>query len=554
MKTRLLLIATAAMTIVSCSDTSELTGTSQLRDDGQVQPITFSTFTRNRTRAVQKLQDTYHYNFGIWGYKENATENQLIMDNYLVGYCDGASTGYSPEGSETWASVTGSGTDQKSPWFYDVLGNKQYTYTGNQYISTGADDYGNYKSAKEYQFLTYWDKAYAKTRFWYYAPYRASGVTFDYNSGSPKITVSGDNIIHDGYVNPLNTTAKQAPDFLYGTKAVEKASYGQDVATLSMTHGQAQVLIAFYSDANIYKYRAEIIDLTADMENGTSVKVKNGLQSYETSGVQANPVGCTIDDAGKVTDIASTKTTYLTDGKGMVVDFSNDPATVTPGEGGSATNENLRFRIPTTAAPNNITNHSVETVNDGTHDHLLIPQKVASGETQKYAYSPTIYNAVAQPQDFKPMSNDNPTAGFMFHVSFRFLKNTTVDESAPADYKVEHEVYNAKVYVPPYVMDAGSKKVLTQWQPNKRYIYIFRLTTKTNGTTDPTDPDNPIDPDDPTPDPGKALPAIVIDSIQVSDILTSTNAEFATTSEGTSIPPIPVTNTTVDPGYSDADL
>lgn len=45
-----------------------------------------------------------------------------------------------------------------------------------------------------------------------------------------------------------------------------------------------------------------------------------------------------------------------------------------------------------------------------------------------------------------------------------------------------------------------------QWKPNYAYTYIFKISDKTNGTTDPNPNPNPSDPDTPNPNPNPGVP------------------------------------------------
>ena len=55
----------------------------------------------------------------------------------------------------TWADATGSDIDQKSPWFYEKLGNQEYSYSGTAGFYKA--DQTAYMSAQSTQLLRYWD-------------------------------------------------------------------------------------------------------------------------------------------------------------------------------------------------------------------------------------------------------------------------------------------------------------------------------------------------------------------------------------------------------------
>ena len=123
---------------------------------------------------------------------------------------------------------------------------------------------------------------------------------------------------------------------------------------------------------------------------------------------------------------------------GATIDYSTtvSPVATTSHDGAETTGENLKFRIP-----------------EG-----VVPAKVASG-VQDYVWSPTVYYAVPQPA--------GSTTGFTFHVSYEL----TAEDNGEVI-----TVHDARVFVPANVAD---------WQPNTRYVYAFKFTTNSTGTTDP---------------------------------------------------------------------
>lgn len=108
-------------------------------------------------------------------------------------------------------------------------------------------------------------------------------------------------------------------------------------------------------------------------------------------------------------------------------------------------------------------------------------------------YSSTVYYAI-------PKSNNT---GLTFHVSFE-LKSET-DETIL--------VKNATVHV---------DKDNCNWEANKVYTYVFKITKKSSGTTE----DDPsIDPSDPTPSTSDALFPIIFDNCSVEDWAAATETE-----------------------------
>ncbi len=344
MMKKILTYAVSALALASCSSDS-LVSDSPANTQA---PIAFNVGQKNITRSTN-LEES-HYNFGVWAYKyetATATTGQVVMKNYLVGYSDGVSKGYAKGGSSTWSNdegVTKNHVDHKSPWFYEKLGKKEYTYTGTDGFYKNDTEDAAFMSANDYQYLRYWDLAYTNTNFYAYAPYKASGVTF--SESDKKITVD-DGILSAGYSAPSN-------EFIYaGAKATNSAM--QDV-TLKFYHLGAQVKLRFYED--IPGYDVTIIDV-----NGGS------------TGIQATPATYAESEKKYVKSsyytVCGAEIKYTTIDKPTATATYSDDAT-------SKSNVNLKFDIPTVA----------------------VPEKVNSGD-QTYAESGTTYYPVPQPTGSK---------------------------------------------------------------------------------------------------------------------------------------------------------
>ncbi len=496
-----------AVALVGCTVNDSVSESPTVKENQTA--IGFSVQKQNITRA-QNLESVNHYNFGVWAYKvsgKNSAADALVMDNYLVGYSDGSSKGYDKSNATTWAAGPGTTADHTSPWFYEKLGNKEYTYTGTEgfYKETDTD----YMSKNANQYLRYWDLAYAKTNFYCYAPYNKN-VTFTHNSGSNSVmTFPATGAIRDGYDEPQNSAyaaySRTLGEFMYaGVQATN--SELKDV-TVPFKHMGAQLFIRFYED--IPGYKVEIIDLCAD--NG-STSASGDL----TMGIQATPA--TVPASGST---YGNGTYYVTSGATVSFAESNAVATYTPSWDGSTTKDNttpLMFKIPkaglstAAVAPANLTDYAG--LNSTTHK--TIKEKTNDG-TQDYSYSPTIYYPVAQPI--------SSATGFTFHVSYRIIAE---------DNKEVITIHNATVFVPA----KGSATVdgtvttdeyITVWRPNVKYTYTFKITRGSTGTTNP---DTTIDPTDPTPSTKKSLYPIVFDAATIEEFTTN-DSEYEISKEGT---------------------
>ena len=435
MRTKVLLTL-AAVVIVSCSR-DELVNSPKTSGEA---PIAFSVEKRNITRGTN-LEELGHYNFGIWAYKTDAVQaTKNVMNNYLVGYSDGTSKGYEKTGASTWNAAAGTDTDHQSPWFYEKLGNTEYTYDGTDgfYKASQAE----YMSANANQYLRYWDLAYANTEFFAYAPYRSTGVTFD--ESTKKVTVG-----HEAQTAGYDDVSKY--EFVYAGKKATNSEL-KDIK-LNFKHLGAQVNLRFYED--VRGYRVQIIDVTT---NGT--------------GIQATPA--TVADNGATKTY--TKSEYNTE-CGATIDFSQDvdnPSATVNHTGAATTDANLVFSVP--GQTDGLESYDAPVTGVS---YKVIPESTSNVTTQKYAVSPTVYFPVAQPEDSE--------TGFTFHVSYKLIAQDNGEEIT---------VHDARVYVP---AKDGATHIAT-WEQNTKYTYTFRITENSTGSTDPDyhDLDDPQVPANPT--------------------------------------------------------
>ena len=380
MKTNLF-CAVAVLALASCSSDS-LVGDSPVTNEA---PIAFTVGQRNITRATQELEATGHYNFGVWAYKTNGTSTENVMNNYLVGYSNGTDKGYDKTGISTWSNAAGTDEDHTSPWFYEKLGNKEYSYT---------DDAGFYKktdakfmSANEYQYLRYWDLAYTNTNFYAYAPYSSTGVS-----------LSGTTLSVDKAANTSGFNDASKHDFIYAAAQAKNADK-KDVK-LSFKHLGAQVKVAFRE--NIPGYKVQLIDVTET-----------------NSGIQATPSKRTGTDTYAYT---KENVTYVTSSD-VNIKFENltAPSVEAVLTDTTASGANLMFAVPTTS----LTSYKANDADKTTYN--VLPE----GESATYATSSDVYYAVVQPSASE--------TGFTFHVSYKLIAEDNGEVIT---------VHDARVYVP----------------------------------------------------------------------------------------------------------
>ena len=450
MKKSILLTLSSALALVGCSRT----GLVNEQPEAQKLPIEFSVQKQNITKAAN-LETVGHYNFGVFAWKVQGS-NQLadgkVMDNYLVGWTNGSDKGYDRTGSES-----------TTPWFYAGLGTSEYNTTAAGYYTLTDTDY---MSANAYQYVRYWDLAYAKTNFYCYAPYNKN-VTFEKGATTSKMTF-GATVIRDGYENPVNTAYgkydRSLTEFMYA--GVQAKNSDHNNVTVPFQHMGAQLLIRFYED--IPGYKVELIDLGED--NGTFVA--NTADDMK-KGIQATPavVNGTAYELGQY---------YTT--QGAEVSFNEEDAEslyTAKWEGSTQVSTPLMFKVPETG----LTEYK---------GHNVIKEKVATG-TQTYSASSTIYYPVAQPE--------SSNTGFTFHVSYRVIAE---------DNQEVITVHNATVFVP----CKSGDELITVWQPNVKYTYTFKITKDTTGSTNPGDA---IDPVNPNPGSEKSLYPIIFEKATIAE-------------------------------------
>lgn len=415
--------------------------------------IGFQMRTGNTSRATTGLQNSGHYNFGVFGYKENDKVNPIMAD-YLVGYFD-AAKGYDPETGSTVGDQPGI-ADGKSYWMYEKMGYGQFTGT---YAGETVNPNTPYASNNEGQYLRFWDNKATQTCFYAYAPYvntGATGKTVTYVDGTPKGSS------HDTYVLTIpNGTIKHGFDdpstyeFMYASAKVLVGDYGHDVS-LKFNRLNAKVNIKFWEDIEGYSVR--LIDLTPAYGVAATPSIKNGGGSY---GYQ--------------------KGTIYT-ANGAKIQFNANAAFQSLKQyAGETTSDPLNFKTPTASLIGE--NRVMATPSPSTY--YAIPKGSTAGvlpnDADNYTDVGTLHDSLAK-------------TGLTFHVSYELI-STTGEKITVTD---------ATVHVP---------KDYCNWVANKHYTYIFRITKNSNGSTGTTTPK----PDDPEVPSVPALYPIVFDNCVVED-------------------------------------
>lgn len=381
-----LLLAVAALALVGCSRQGLVTDPSQ--PNGKLVPVAFSVQRQNMTKATN-LEAVNHYNFGVFAYKvngKNSLADAEVMNNYLVGYSNGTNKGYDNSKATTYNGAAGTSSDHTSPWFYEGLGNKEYAYDGTAGFYTKGQ--AAYMSNNEYQYLRYWDLAYANTNFYCYAPYNTKvSFAFDKDAHTGVLSFPAD-VVCAGYDD------RSLTEYMYAGKQAEN-SVLSDV-DVEFKHMGAMLNIRFYEA--IPGYKVKIIDLDATH-----------------AGIYAAPA------EAPASGTTYAKGEYYTTHAATVSYDENAVATYTPSyTGGTSVDTPLVFQIPS---------------------DTQIPEDINNPSTQTYSVSPTTYYPVEQPTDSK--------TGFTFHISYQVIAddNQEVITVHNATVHVPYEAGGSKITV-----------------------------------------------------------------------------------------------------------
>ena len=251
---KFLFFAVAVAAMASCSSNYDLSeGQGQ---SGGKETIGFQVLNRNSITRATSLNESGHYNFGVFAYKSSDGVNS-VMDNYLVGYMDeNKKKGYYMDGNQTTMGDSLGNYNGHSMWQYEMLGYAEYNYLGTEGYYT--KDQTAYMSNKENQYLKYWDLAAPTTTFYAYSPYIKGDGTATYDNSSHVLTIPASSI-KAAYVEGNEST--ELCEYMYAATQVGKADYGKDVA-LDFKRLNAKVNIKFWED--IKGYTVRILNLTND--------------------------------------------------------------------------------------------------------------------------------------------------------------------------------------------------------------------------------------------------------------------------------------------------
>ncbi len=282
---KFLFFAVAVAAMASCSSNYDLSeGQGQ---SGGKETIGFQVLNRNSITRATSLNESGHYNFGVFAYKSSDGVNS-VMDNYLVGYMDeNKKKGYYMDGNQTTMGDSLGNYNGHSMWQYEMLGYAEYNYLGTEGYYTKDQD--KFMSNKANQYLKYWDLHADYTTFYAYSPYINGDGTATYDNSSHVLTIPNGSI-KAAYVEGNGPT--ELCEYMYAATKVDRGDYGKDVA-LDFKRLNAKVNIKFWED--IKGYTVRILNLTNDygvsaapaVESGNNY-TKDGANYINTCGYKVN--------------------------------------------------------------------------------------------------------------------------------------------------------------------------------------------------------------------------------------------------------------------------
>ena len=350
-------------------------------------------------------------------------------------------------------------TDDKQTTLGDAANSKdgesQWAYEklgSSDYTYDGPDGY--YKKSTDTRYMSNIENQYL--RYW-----DLSAATTNFYAYAPYVNKTATSTTGVTFDN--NTKTMTFPDgsieagynptdneYMYAAEQVKSADYGKDVS-LVFKRLNSKINIKFYED--IAGYQVQILNLSDTYNEGV----------YAKPAKRTGTAGAYTYTAGKL----MTKT-------GVTITFDETTLDGTPSDWQTTvsyqSNKSLKFTAPAAKI-----GETKDAATPSTTTYYAIPKK-------------EIAFATGADEDLKDV-------GFTFHVTYKLISDTGE----------EIKVNDATVFVP---------AENCEWQCNKAYTYIFKITKNSNGSTDPS---KPINPDDPKPDTDKALYPIVFDGCTVAD-------------------------------------
>lgn len=573
MKKELLFAAVATTALAGCMDDSIVQDTPlKGNSDGR---ISFVQKTSNMTKGTTRAELANHYEFGVFGFRGQISDDQAaddnvnnIMPNYLVAYAD-VSSNYASfadiKYAQTWgpdimAGETTVPADKISSWIYEYLGAVE-----SEVESTGT------KSQNLLQDLKYWDKSYDYHYFVAYTPYlnadqanpatantssanetdlaggAAESVTLDeVTPVSPATAVTDANLTFTGLsafyttpaVNPtvanksyqplgVDLKGKQSTTYFNATAPFETYTGGG-----ALTSDNKEIINANeanYAYANIERANyGKDVPLTFKHVNAKiQVAFYEQIKGYSVKLIDLVPENVPSNQKSPIVDAKKSTIANGVVWTPATVEQTNINAAQTAKASLSKYIDkgNVEVAGVSTAGSNHI---SYTAAPEGSNDNLYFAIGNAKGGNHSDFISEigntsatklsTVYYALP---NYHNVSASPVTPDYLTNVPAA-MKQTgfTVHvsyELIPNDGTAKTTVYDARVYVKPEYC---------RWEAGKAYTYIFKLTRFSNGTTNPNlvDPynsgttDEPyIDPDDPRIPEDPALEPIVFDGVLVTD-------------------------------------
>ena len=255
-------------------------------------------------------------------------------------------------------------------------------------------------------------------------------------------------------------------EYMYAAKQVKSADYGKDVS-LVFKRLNSKINIKFYED--IAGYSVQILNLSDTYNKGV----------YARPAKRSGTTGAYTYSAGNLMTKTGVSITF------GGADFTDGTISDWQTTAGNQSEKSLTFAAPAA---------TIETTRlaatPSTTTYYAIPKK-------------EIASAAGADEDLKKV-------GFTFHVTYKLI-STTGEEITVKD---------ATVFVP---------AENCEWECNKAYTYIFKITKNSNGSTGTGEVPNPDETGGVTPGEEAALYPIVFDGCTVEDYENASDSEHVIT-------------------------
>lgn len=457
----------AALALVSCSDDEYIGGTHEKTPTDTAGAILFQPSKGALTRGdiygseAAKLLGNNFIVEGTKGELPNATTTtNVVFDNYLVVFEENTA-GTTESNTHNWEYV---GVDHSDQMTAAILNGTDF--------GRGVDQ----------QTIKYWDYSVPQYDFVAYSTGDKKMVNTTPTAGQVQVTKI------DGTAKSYSFTGLSAADlssvYVTDVVTVEKANYGQPVV-LKFKNLTSKVRMALYE--TVPGYSVKDVEFFADDATTTVTYTAATVPADQTELDAANAT------AQLYTEAAGVYTAYTTYDSGVSNVYTAKSTT-----SDVATLFNTASALPTSGTidvtyPHTGTTHRDATPQTEDYNKANVTVTVGASKSNTQEFNALADNTLEAPEHNEPAgavylgrtSNDPTFAGALADNYYQAVIPNPEGQSLTlrVNYTLvstdgsneEIKVWGAKAIVP---------ATYTKWQPNYAYTYIFKISDKSNGSTD----------------------------------------------------------------------